>query len=74
MYLAKIDGWYLERIVWLVAGVVVLASAALSALVNPYWLILTAFAGVNLVVFGATGFCMMANILYSLGARPRLQR
>jgi hypothetical protein len=74
MYLANTDGWYLERIVWLVAGVFALSSAILAWLQSPYWLILTALVGVNLIVFGLTGFCLMANILYKLGARPRLQK
>ncbi len=74
MYLANTDGWYLERIIWLVAGVFALSSAILAWLQSPYWLILTALVGVNLIVFGLTGFCLMANILYKLGARPRLQK
>jgi hypothetical protein len=74
MYLANTDGWYLERIIWLVAGVFALSSAILAWVHSPYWLILTALVGVNLIVFGLTGFCLMANILYKLGARPRLQK
>ena len=73
MYLAKTDGWYLERIIWLVAGVFALSSAILAWVHSLYWLILTALVGVNLIIFGLTGFCVMANILYKLGARPRLQ-
>jgi len=74
MYLAKTDGWYLERIVWLVAGIFALSSAILAWVHSPYWLILTALVGVNLIILGLTGFCLMANILYKLGARPRLQK
>lgn len=74
MYMAKTDGWYLERIIWLVAGVFTLSSAGLALVHSPYWLILTMLVGVNLVVFGFTGFCIMANILYALGARPLADR
>jgi hypothetical protein len=74
MYMAQTDGWYLERIIFLIAGVMALVSAALAWFVNPLWLILTAFVGLNLVVFGATGFCMTANVLYKLGAKPRMAR
>lgn len=74
MYLAKTDTWYLERIIWLIAGVFSLSSAVLAAVHSPYWLILTALVGMNLVIFALTGFCLMANILYKLGAKPRLQK
>lgn len=74
MYMAQTDGWYLERIVFLIAGVMALVSAALAWFVHPLWLILTAFVGLNLVIFGATGFCMMANVLCKLGAKPRMAR
>ncbi|VBB07803.1 Hypothetical protein LUCI_3068 [Lucifera butyrica] len=71
MYKADTGKWYLERIIWLVAGVFILFSLLLAWLVSPYWLILTALVGVNLVVFALTGFCLMANFLYYLGIRPR---
>lgn len=74
LYIAKTDEWYLERIIWLVAGLFTLASAALAWLHSPYWLILTGLVGANLIVFSLTGFCLMANILYKLGAAPRLQK
>ncbi|MBX7059156.1 MAG: DUF2892 domain-containing protein [Leptospirales bacterium] len=69
MYCARTDRWYLERAIWLVAGVITLGSAALSAFVSPYWLILTALVGVNLIVFALSGFCVMANLLVKLGLR-----
>ena len=72
MYMAKTDGWYLERIIWLVAGVFTLSSAILAWLHSLWWLILTALVGVNLIIFALTGFCIMANILYALGARSRI--
>lgn len=74
MYLAKTDDWYLERFVLLLAGLFTLASAVLAWVFSPYWLILTALVGFNLIVFALTGFCLMANILYRMGAKPRLQR
>jgi hypothetical protein len=57
-----------------VAGIFTLASVLLAWVYSPYWLIFTAFIGINLIIFGATGFCLMANILYKLGLKPRLQR
>jgi hypothetical protein len=73
MYMAKTDGWYLERIIWLIAGIFTLGGTILAWLVSPWWLILTGLVGVNLLIFAFTGFCLMANILYSLGAAPRIQ-
>jgi len=74
MYMLKTDGWYLERLTWLIGGSFAFISAVLGAFVSPYWLILTAFVGFNLVVFSLTGFCLMAVMLSKLGAKPRLSR
>jgi hypothetical protein len=74
MYIAKTDSWYLERIIRLIAGSLTLASAVLAWLHSLYWLILTALVGINLLIFAFTGFCLMANILYQLGARPGQDR
>jgi hypothetical protein len=51
------------------AGLVVLAGLALGWFVNPYWFLLTAFAGANLVQAGITGFCPAAMIFKKLGLR-----
>jgi hypothetical protein len=74
MYMANTDGWYLERIIWLVAGIFALGSAVLAIVHSPYWLVLTMLVGLNLIVFACTGFCIMANILYKLGAKPQIER
>lgn len=73
MYIASRENWYLERVIRLVAGVFALASVALGYFVSPYWFILTALVGINLIVFSLTGFCIMANLLYALGIRPRCE-
>jgi len=70
MFIAKTDRWYLERVIWLVAGSVVLTGSLLAVFVNPYWILLTLFAGINLVIFSLTGFCIMANILVKAGVKP----
>jgi len=74
LYRANTDSWYLERVIWLIAGIFTLSSAVLTFFHSPYWLILTVLVGVNLIIFGVTGFCVMANILYALGARPKIQK
>lgn len=49
-----------------------LLSRALSLTHSAWWLAFTAFVGVAMVWFAATGYCIMANGLYWLGAEPRL--
>jgi hypothetical protein len=70
MYIAKTDSWYLERVIWLIAGCLILLSLALTYFFSKYWLILAALVGLNLIVFAITGFCTMANILIKLGLKP----
>jgi hypothetical protein len=44
----------------------------LSLIHSPWWLAFTGFVGGAMVWFAMTGFCIMANGLYWLGAEPRL--
>jgi hypothetical protein len=46
-----------ESLVRILAGTLVLLSLALSYFVNPWWLALAAFVGVNLIQSAFTGFC-----------------
>jgi hypothetical protein len=57
----------LDRAVLAFAGVVVLASLAAGYFVNPLWLLLTAFAGVNMIQASFTGFCPAALLFRKLG-------
>ncbi|MCX7344283.1 MAG: DUF2892 domain-containing protein [Alphaproteobacteria bacterium] len=59
----------LDRAVLAFAGVVVLISVLLAHLVSPYWLLLTVFAGLNMVQAAFTGFCPAAMIFKKLGCR-----
>ena len=74
MYLLNREGWYLERIILLMAGSFTLISSILAWAHSPWWLIWTMLVGLNLVVFAMTGFCPMAVVLNKLGIKPRLQR
>jgi hypothetical protein len=74
MYRLKTDKWYLERILYLMAGIMILISVMLVLAHSIYWLILTALVGLNLLVLSITGFCPSAIVFYKLGARPRLDR
>jgi hypothetical protein len=57
----------LDRAVLLLAGTMTLLSALLVALVSPWWLLLTAFVGLNLLQSSITGFCPAAIIFRRLG-------
>ena len=57
----------LDRAVLAFAGPVVLASVALGWLVSPWFLLLTAFAGANMIQAALTGFCPAALIFKTLG-------
>jgi hypothetical protein len=55
--------WPLERILFALAGTVTLLSVALAVLVSPWWLLVTAFAGVNELAFVAFGDCVASLVL-----------
>ena len=59
----------LDKAVMTFAGTVVLVSLALSQLVSPWWLLLTAFAGVNMIQASFTGFCPAAIAFKRLGVK-----
>jgi len=72
LYFMQTDRWYLERRIYLVVGINLCLASTLSLLHSPWWLAFTGFVGGAMVWFAATGFCIMANGLYWLGAEPRL--
>jgi hypothetical protein len=72
LYFMQTDRWYLERRIYLAVGINISIASVLSLLHSPWWLAFTGFVGVAMVWFAATGFCIMANGLYWLGAEPRL--
>ncbi len=60
----------LDRAVFVFAGLVVLAGVALAHLVSPWWMLLSAFAGANMIQAAFTGFCPAALVFKKLGIRP----
>ena len=59
----------IDRAVLSFAGFVVLLGLALGYLINPYWYLLTAFAGLNMIQASFTGFCPAAIVFRKLGLR-----
>lgn len=60
----------LDRAVLFFAGFMVLVSVALTIYHSQYWLILTAFIGINLMQSSITGFCPAAMLFRRLGIKP----
>jgi hypothetical protein len=56
----------LENSIRLLAGTLVLISLILYVFVSPYWLLLAAFVGLNLVQSSFTKFCLSERIFKSL--------
>lgn len=71
-YFMQTDRWYLERRIYLAVGINISIASVLSLVHSPKWLFFTGFVGIAMVWFAVTGFCIMANGLYWLGAEPRL--
>jgi len=59
----------IDRAVFAFAGVMILASIALAHLVSPWWLLLTAFVGVNMLQAAFTGFCPAARLFAAFGLK-----
>jgi Na+-transporting methylmalonyl-CoA/oxaloacetate decarboxylase beta subunit len=72
LYFMQTDRWYLERRIYMGVGINLTIASVLSLVHSPWWLLFPAFVGLAMLVFATTGFCIMANSLYWLGAEPRL--
>ncbi|MDO8973729.1 DUF2892 domain-containing protein [Reyranella sp.] len=57
----------IDRAVMAFAGMMILVSLVLSHFHSPYWLLFTAFVGLNLVQAAFSGFCPAAMIFKRLG-------
>lgn len=72
LYFMQTDSWYLERRIYVTVGVNVILGSILFLTVSSWWALFPAFVGAAMVWFAATGLCILANILYWIGAEPRL--
>ena len=55
--------WPLERVLFALAGTMTLLSAVLAAAVSPWFLLLTAFVGVNQWLYVTIGGCPASLVL-----------
>jgi hypothetical protein len=60
----------LDRTILAFAGIMVLASVALTVWVSPLFVWFTVFIGLNLVQSAFTGACPAAFVFKKLGIRP----
>jgi len=60
----------IDRAVFAFAGLVNLTGLALAQITSPWWLLLSAFVGLNMLQAAFTGFCLAAVIFKSLGLKP----
>ncbi|MDR3449300.1 MAG: DUF2892 domain-containing protein [Alphaproteobacteria bacterium] len=60
----------IDRAVLAFAGAVVLTGLALAVLYSPWWLLLSGFAGLNMVQAAFTGFCPAAIVFRKMGLKP----
>lgn len=56
-----------DKVIRRFAGVFVMASAALAWWVSPWWLLFTAFVGLNLFQSSVSGFCPLERMLGRCG-------
>ena len=56
-------GWPLERVLFALAGTVTLLSVLLVVIVSPWFLVLTAFVGVNQWLYVVVGACPASLVL-----------
>lgn len=59
----------IDKAVLMFAGFMVLISVALGYYYSPYWFLLTAFAGLNMIQASLTGWCPAAMIFKKAGCR-----
>ncbi len=59
-----------DQAVLVFAGIVILTGSLLASLYSQWWLLLTAFAGLNLIQASFTGFCPAAIVFRGLGLKP----
>ncbi|TQF74854.1 DUF2892 domain-containing protein [Rhodococcus spelaei] len=65
--LPRHQGWTVERVVPLMAGVMILLSVALTLAFSAWWLLLTGFVGANLVFYAAIGWCPASLAMEKFG-------
>lgn len=61
------NGWYLERMLFLIAGSFSLIGLWLGLFVDKWGFALNLLVGANMILFALVGFCPMAFLLRKFG-------
>jgi hypothetical protein len=70
---ARNSSWPLERVLFALAGTMTLLSVTLSVLISPWFLLLTAFVGVNQWLYVVVRACPASIVLKrALGLRSAI--
>lgn len=64
----------MEHYIRAIAGVFILISVGLGWFHSKYWLLFTAFVGLNLLQSAFTRWCLMEDILQKLGIACKTDR
>ena len=72
LYIVPTHRWYIERTVWLIAGLILLVFTLLAALDRPLWVLAIIGLGLTSVTVSLTGFCAVGNVLRLFGFTPML--
>jgi hypothetical protein len=67
LYIVPTDRWYIERAVWLIAGIVLLVSTTVAALYQPLAALFIVATGGASIGVALTGFCLVGNVLHRFG-------
>lgn len=72
---AQASRWPLERVLFALAGTMIIASVLLAVLVSEWFLLLTAFVGLNQWLYVAVGSCPAAFVIRrAFGVEPGCTR
>ena len=72
IYIVPTHRWYIERTVWLIAGLILLVFTTLATLHRPLWVLAIIGLGLASITVSLTGFCAVGNVLHLLGFTPML--
>ena len=64
----------MEQYIRAIAGTIILATLGLAWFHSRYWLLFTAFVGLNLLQSAFTKWCLMEDILAKLGVAEKTCR
>jgi hypothetical protein len=60
----------IDRAVFVFAGIIILVGVTLAYAVSPWWILLTVFAGLNMIQAAFTGVCPAAMVFKRFGLEP----